>query len=213
MRRPTVVCHGDDSISVTRTYAPIRRELSGSFNPTEVVAIGDRMAIDPRNYDVAELRAAGSGEPLPRHERVGDDADDRRGSADATTETDATPDEAARPAAAVAFETSIARDLAALDGDEVERPYLPILPASLVAEALIFEWLEFLCLQAGRESVSDALAFYERVGWLGSDATAALERYLSGIDDSRAGARSGLDPDDHRVSLHYVARLASLSQG
>jgi len=170
------------------------------------------MAIDPRNYDVAELRAAGSGEPLPLHERVGDDEDEHRAPADATGEADPTAGETARPAAAVAFETSIARDLAALD-ENVERPYLTALPASLVAEALLFEWLEFLVLQAGRESVADTLVFYERVGWLGSDATEALEPYLSGIDDPRANAANGLGPDDHRVSLHYIARLASLSQG
>jgi archaellum component FlaD/FlaE len=81
-----------------------------------------------------------------------------------------------------------------------------------VAEALIFEWLEYLFLQAGRESVADALAFYEQVGWLGSDAAEALERYLSGIDDPRANEANGLDPDDHRVSLHYVARLGALSR-
>ncbi|MFC7172764.1 FlaD/FlaE family flagellar protein [Haloplanus litoreus] len=79
------------------------------------------------------------------------------------------------------------------------------------AEALIFEWLEFLVLQAGRESVADALAFYESVGWLGNDAAAALEAYLTGIDDARANADNDLDADDHRVSLHYVARLASIA--
>jgi len=168
------------------------------------------MAIDPRNYDVAELRAAGSGEPLPSR-RVTDAADEVDGSTtDATAAAEPDPD---RPAAAVAFETSIARDLAALDhGTDAERPYLPALPASLPAEALIFEWLEFLTLQAGHESVCDALDFYRRVGWIGSDAADALELYLSGIGDPRADEATGLDPDDHRVSLHYVARLASLSR-
>ncbi|MEF8856767.1 MAG: FlaD/FlaE family flagellar protein [Haloplanus sp.] len=165
------------------------------------------MAIDPRNYDVSELRAAGSGEPLPF--RNGEEATVTEGGAESDS-----PDETARPAAAVAFETSIARDLAALDSgaDDPERPYLPALPASLVAEALLFEWLEYLFLQAGRESVADALSFYEQVGWLGADAAEALERYLSGIDDPRANEGNDLDPDDHRVSLHYVARLAALSR-
>lgn len=163
------------------------------------------MAIDPRNYDVAELRAAGSDEPLPTR-RVTDEAD---GSA---ADAESAADEADRPAAAVAFEMSIARDLAELDRGERQRPYLPALPASLTAEALIFEWLEFLFLQAGRESVADALAFYERVGWLGSDAAASLDAYLSGIDDPRANEANDLAADDHRVSLHYVARLVALSR-
>lgn len=163
------------------------------------------MAIDPRNYDLDELRAAGSGEPLPSRaaESMADEASE---------ETDGDVD--ATPAAATAFRGSIGRDLAAMQqgADTIERPYLPALPASLVAEALIFEWLEFLVLQAGRESVADAFDFYERVGWLGSDAAEALDRYLSGIDDQRANEANELDPDDHRVSLHYVARLASLSR-
>jgi len=66
-------------------------------------------------------------------------------------------------------------------------------------------------LQAGRESVNDAVDFYESVGWLGADAAEALDAYLTGIDDARANADNDLDADDHRVSLHYVARLASLA--
>lgn len=181
------------------------------------------MAIDPRNYDVAELRAAGSGEPLPlREERDGEDGageSESGGTAAATSAGEsesesAAPETPSRPAAAVAFETSIARDLAALDQgtENLERPYLPALPPSLVAEALIFEWLEFLVLQAGRESVADALEFYERVGWLGSGAADSLDAYLSGVSDPRANEANDLDPDDHRVSLHYIARLASLSR-
>lgn len=170
------------------------------------------MAIDPRNYDVSELRSAGDGEPLPFRNGEGA-ATEAEAEAEAETEPES-PDDPTRPAAAVAFETSIARDLAALDQgvDDLERPYLPALPASLVAEALIFEWLEYLSLQAGRESVADALSFYEQVGWLGADAAEALDRYLSGIDDPRANEGNDLDPDDHRVSLHYVARLAALSR-
>jgi archaellum component FlaD/FlaE len=173
------------------------------------------MAIDPRNYDVSELRAAGSREPPPFSDGAVDGEAATAAGAEPDSESECgSSDEAARPAAAVAFETSVARDLAALDqgDDDLERPYLPALPASLVAEALIFEWLEYLSLQAGRESVADALSVYEQVGWLGTDAAEALERYLSGIDDPRADGNDGPDPDDHRVSLHYVARLAALSR-
>jgi archaellum component FlaD/FlaE len=171
------------------------------------------MAIDPRNYDLDELRAASVGQPSlgGRDEWPGawvDAADDD----EAAETSDDDGDDPDRPAAAVAFETAIARDLAALDRGAVERPYLSTLPASLSAEALIFEWLEFLVMQAGRESVADAFDFYERVGWLGRDAAEMLERYLSGIDHPRANAANDLDADDHRVSLHYVARLVSLSQ-
>lgn len=172
------------------------------------------MAIDPRNYDLDELRAASVGQPSfgGRDAFPGDDVEADAATSESTADGD--DDGTARPAASVAFERSIARDLAAMQGEatDLERPYLPALPASLTAEALIFEWLEFLVLQGGRESVTDALDFYERVGWLGSGAAETLERYLSGIDDPRAEGTTDLDADDHRVSLHYVARLASFSQ-
>ena len=169
------------------------------------------MAIDPRNYDLDELRAASVGQPS-----LGGRDDWPEAWVDATADDDEAEttddDDTDRPAAAVAFETAITRDLAALDGADVERPYLPTLPASLPAEALLFEWLEFLVLQGGRESAADALEFYERVGWLGSDAAGMLDRYLAGVGDPRADAATDLGADDHRVSLHYIARLASCSQ-
>jgi len=169
------------------------------------------VAIDPRNYDLDELRSASVGQPS-----LGGRDDWPEAWVDAAAEDDgaetAEDDDSDRPAAAIAFETAIARDLAMLDEEGVERPYLPALPASLSAEALIFEWLEFLVLQGGRGSAADALEFYERVGWLGSDAGEMLGRYLAGIGDTRADAAKGLGTDDHRVSLHYIARLASCSQ-
>ncbi|WP_251329176.1 FlaD/FlaE family flagellar protein [Haloplanus pelagicus] len=164
------------------------------------------MAIDPRNYDLDELRTASDASPLGDAGWPDDDAAEER-------DDEPTADESDRPAADAAFEESVTRDLVAMDHRDgpMERPYLPALPASLTAEALIFEWLEFLVLQAGRESVADALAFYESVGWLGADAAEALGAYLAGIDDARANDANRLDADDHRVSLHYVARLASLA--
>lgn len=177
------------------------------------------MAIDPRNYDLDELRAASVGQPSfgERDEWAEAGASSGATKAKAGANENATEEqkdlaEADRPAAAVAFETAVARDLATMDGSDVERPYLSTLPASLTAEVLIFEWLDFLVMQADRESVADAFDFYERVGWLGGDAAAMLDEYLSGLGDSRAEMAGGLDADDHRVSLHYVARLASISQ-
>lgn len=169
------------------------------------------MAIDPRNYDLDELRSASVGHPPigGRDAGSGPGVDADEVTTGSSEDDGADPD---RPPAAVAFETAVARDLAALDGDDVERPYLPALPASLPAEALLFEWLEFLVLQGGRESAADAFEFYERIGWLGSEAAESLDAYLSGVTVARATEGTDLTPDDHRVSLHYVARLASFSQ-
>jgi hypothetical protein len=187
------------------------------------------MAIDPRNYDLDELRAASG---TPRTADPGTEAGVAGDARNADTDTDTddrwpgdwhdglrgrrpTAPDAGRPTADAAFEASVARDLAALDrdADDLTRPYLPALPAALPAEMLIFDWLEFLLLRAGRESVADAIAFYESVGWVGADAADTLDAYLSGLDEPRSGARNGLDAADHRVSLHYVARLASLTRG
>jgi archaellum component FlaD/FlaE len=168
------------------------------------------MAIDPQNYDLDELRAASGASPVGDVGRPNDDPGERRSDDPAADDGDGETDD--RPAAAAAFAESVSRDLAAMDNQGApDRPYLPALPASLAAEALIFEWLEFLVLQAGRESVADALTFYESVGWLGADAAEALDAYLSGIDDPRANDDNELDADDHRVSLHYVARIATLA--
>jgi flagellar protein FlaE len=171
------------------------------------------MAIDPRNYDLDELRAASGASPVGDVGWPGEDENEDDAARDADEAATSDAEAADRPAADAAFESSVTRDLVAMDDQDepLGRPYLPALPASLTAEALIFEWLEFLVLQAGRESVSDALTYYESVGWLGSDAAEALDAYLSGIDDTRANADNDLDADDHRVSLHYVARLASLA--
>jgi flagellar protein FlaE len=157
------------------------------------------MAIDPRNYDVDELRSATGRESLLSSEfgerTEAEDADRRH------------------PAAA-AFEQAVTRDVVELDREagERERPYLTALPPSLVAEALVFEWLEYLVLQAGRESVPDALWYYAAIGWVSEDVAADLETYLSGIDAAGATPENDLDADDHRISLDYVARLATLTR-
>jgi archaellum component FlaD/FlaE len=87
---------------------------------------------------------------------------------------------------------------------------LSALPGSFVAEALLFEWLEFLVLRAGHDSATAALTYYERIGWLGAEAAAALDTYLSGLNEAGVDGDGELDADDHRMSLHYVARLAAL---
>ena len=172
------------------------------------------MAIDPRNYDLDELRAA-SGAPRVTGEAESADAgvaDDDPWPGDWHDGLRDEPASPSRPAADAAFEASVTRDLLSLDHDDLDRPYLPALPAAITAEALIFEWLEFLLMHSGRESVTDAIEFYESVGWIGADAADALDAYLSGLDEPRANDANDLDPDDHRVSLHYVARLATLAQ-
>ncbi|WP_248895272.1 FlaD/FlaE family flagellar protein [Haloplanus halobius] len=177
------------------------------------------MAIDPRNYDVDELRAVSGSEspgravPWPGGFEAAIEPADWPGEFEPAV--DAFEAESARPAATVAFEAAVRRALANLDqaAGTVERPYLPTLPASPAAERLVFEWLEFLCLQAGRESVDDAVALYERVDWIGEDAAAELDASLAELEVSRANEDNELDTADHQVSLRYIARLAALIIG
>lgn len=184
------------------------------------------MSLDPRRYDLDELRAASDApdadgtdggartiESTPgwdaTHATTGTDRDS--GVVSTTPDTGERADGRNRPAAA-AFETAVVRDLAvrdATDGAD-ERPYLSALPGSFVAEALLFEWLEFLVLRAGHDSATAALTYYERIGWLGAEAAAALDTYLSGLNEAGVDGDGELDADDHRMSLHYVARLAAL---
>jgi hypothetical protein len=194
------------------------------------------MSLDPRRYDLDELRAASGMETggtdderpagLPGG-RIATLAAATGAGSGPEPELDPEPDPATiapdpsastpaagidRPAAAVAFESAVARDLATRDAANPvdERPYLPDLPESFTAEALLFEWLDFLVRRAGREAAAEALSFYERIGWLGADAAARLETYLSGLNEPEDGEDGDFGVDDHRVSLHYVARLAAL---
>lgn len=191
-----------------------------------------RMSLDPRRYDLDELRAAsgmetgGTDDERPTElpgGRIATLAAETGPEPEPEPDPDAgpaAPDRPAstppagtdRPAAAVAFESAVARDLAIRDAANPveERPYLPDLPESFTAEALLFEWLDFLVRQAGREAAAGTLSFYERIGWLGADAAANIETYLSGLNEPGVDEDGDLDVDDHRVSLHYVARLAAL---
>ncbi|MFC7172765.1 hypothetical protein ACFQL0_04160 [Haloplanus litoreus] len=69
------------------------------------------MAIDPRNYDLDELRAASGASPAGGAEWPSE-GDAERG-ADESAQSDA--EAADRPAAAAAFESSVTRDLVAMD--------------------------------------------------------------------------------------------------
>ena len=121
-----------------------------------------------------------------------------------------TRDETRRPAVpgrAAAAEELL---LAAADG-RARRPYLPALPSGFAAEIQATEWCSFLLERAGFAGAYRSLAHYHETGWLGESAREALETRLTGLADGtdpRPDA-DGLTDDDHRVSLVYVARLAT----
>lgn len=150
--------------------------------------------LDPTAYDVDELRRAARGlgtRPERRAETEG-----------------MSPSVPARAAAAEELL------LAAAEG-RARRPYLPALPAGFAAETTAEEFCSFLLERAGFARAYRTLAHYDETGWLGRSAREALETRLSGLADGTdprpAGGR--LTPEDHRVSLVYVAQLATVGGG
>jgi flagellar protein FlaE len=158
------------------------------------------MSINPRDYDLNELRK------LARQR-----GDATNGDEDADIGLSAAPREESI-AAGTSFRSGLYRELLPLEAgaDDLSKPYLATLPEHYAGEHLIFEWLEFLLLNAGYQGATEALTYYESVGWLTEDATKDLEDYLLGIDDHGATEDNDLDIDDHMLSLVYVAKLAAM---
>lgn len=162
------------------------------------------MSLNPRDYDLDELRKMarkrggntnGGGEA--------EEPDIGLGSMGPSEEEVGTGS---------SFREGLYRELLPLEAgsDETTKPYLSALPENYAGENLIFEWLEFLLLHAGYQGATEALDYYESIGWLTEDAEATLNEYLLGIDDQGANDGNTLDVDDHMLSLVYIAKLSAM---
>jgi flagellar protein FlaE len=162
------------------------------------------MSINPRDYDLDELRKMarkrggqtnGGGEA--------EEPDIGLGSV-GPTESEVT--------AGGSFREGLYRELLPLEAGsgETTKPYLTELPETYAGENLVFEWLEFLLLHAGYQGATEALDYYESIGWVTDDAEAALNEYLLGLDGEGANDGNSLDVDDHLLSLVYIAKLSSM---
>lgn len=146
------------------------------------------MGLNPRDYDVHELREAAGADPGPR---------------DLSAVTDVDPAAFDSPAAELAF--------AELAGDgPSSRPYLSRVPEGHLAELLVFQWLEYLVARAGVHGTLNTLSYYRDLEWIDEAAEARLRAYLSALEDPR-GEPPGLATEDHRVSLRFLKRLGSLA--
>jgi flagellar protein FlaE len=157
------------------------------------------MSINPRDYDLDELRK------MARKRGGQTNGGDAGPDIDLGTvgEEDVT--------AGSSFRAGFYRELLPLEaGTETAKPYLRALPEHYAGEHLVFEWLEFLLLHAGYQGATEALSYYESVGWLTEAAESDLQDYLLGMDDAGAAEATDLDIDDHMLSLVYVAKLASM---
>lgn len=152
------------------------------------------MTINPRNYDIDELRRmAGNG---------GDEF-----------QFGVQPQSGPRGAEAI-LRSNQQRELALLDQVAPDatksKPYLTEPPSTYAAEVLVFEWLEYLVAKVGFQRTAAALSYYASIGWITDESEVALREYLRGVGGGDDGGNTRLDMDDHLLSLIYVARLSAM---
>ena len=171
------------------------------------------MTIDPRDYDLGELRDMA---------RRGDHDDVEPGDFDGPSDRDRPSDPFGmgrrspngRGAAEEARRGDRHRTLLMLqsaNGTDVTKPYLTGVPASHAAEVTVFEWLEFLVNRAGFRGAMEALRYYRNIDWISEDAMYDVEEYLFGFSDAESDRYGELTADDHRESLIYLADLNALT--
>jgi len=160
------------------------------------------MSINPRDYDLDELRKMAR--KRGGQTNGGDLEEPEIGLGTVDREEDV--------AAGGSFRAGLYRELMPLEaGSEGDtKPYLATLPEHYAGEHLLFEWLEFLLLHAGYKGATEALDYYESIGWITETVESDLGDYLLGIDDQAANDGNELDVDDHLLSLVYIAKLASM---
>lgn len=150
------------------------------------------MTVNPREYDAAELRELAGAEPV----------DDGAGAATPAMK----PDESIRDEQ---FRQLLALQSERQRLDQLTRPFLSRLPESELGDGVCNEWLDFLVHVGGHDRTEQAVRYYRQLQWI----TPAVENELLGSVEKfpePAHDRS-LSAGDHRLSLLYVATLASLT--
>jgi len=150
------------------------------------------MTLNPREYDTDELRALAGIEPVAE-------------GSSRLQRPKATPEES--------FRTEQFRQLIALQSDRADlnrrsRPFIAALPGTDLGRRVQYEWLEFLVLVGGRTRTKRAIRYYRTLQWI----TPAVEHQLITAADelSEPTFKRPFTAGDHRLSLLYVATLASL---
>lgn len=182
------------------------------------------MTIDPRDYDLGELRDAADRSQGGSRENGGgrnDRAETQRDSFD-RPDVEGTTDpfggnsrQRSRGAAEEARHSDRYRTLLLLQsatGEDATKPYLDQMPASHAAEVTVFEWLEFLVNRAGFRGAMEALRYYRSIDWVTETAMHDLEEYLFGFSDAESDRYGELTADDHRESLVFLAELNALAE-
>ena len=153
------------------------------------------MSLNPRRYDVQELRwLAGTQASTDEAARERSLRQPNRNRAE----------QAARSAA---FTELLGRQRGLRHTDGGERPYLQTVPGGPAAEREVVDWIGYLVDVGGHLRSRDALSYYAEVGWIDPDVAAALKRRLPGFDAPRHDRP--FTPADHRISLVSIVRISS----
>jgi len=170
------------------------------------------MTINPRDYDLRELRRMANPEEDALPASRGSAAS-RAGASPANQRAEQTPEQVDR--------FNQRRELLMLEAESLragtgtEKPYLERMPTTYAAEVVVFEWLDLLIDKAGFKATGDALSYYERIGWVTEGVKERLRTYMRGFsevssyDPDSTGPRE-LAMNDHVTSLVYIARLAAM---
>jgi flagellar protein FlaE len=158
------------------------------------------MSVDPRDYDLNELRKMAR----KRGGQAGDIRDTDVGLGSVGTSEEAPP-------TGGSLRQGLYRELMPLGaGGDATKPYLEGLPRAYAGEHLVVEWLEFLLEHAGYQRATEAIDYYESIDWITEDVRASLGDYLLGLDDTGTSDGTDLDVDDHLLSLVYIAKLSAM---
>jgi len=150
------------------------------------------MTVNPREYDAAELRELAGAESV----------DDSTGG---PTQQKPKPDESIRDRQ---FRNLLALQSERQRLDQLSRPFLSAIPESDVGTSVCEEWLDFLVHVGGRERAKRAFSYYRQLKWITPHAEADLRTRVEGFAEPTHDR--SLTAGDHRLSLLYVATLASL---
>jgi len=150
------------------------------------------MTVNPREYDAAELRELAGAAPVDAEPQA--------------TRSGRKPDESIRDEQ---FRQLLALQSERQQLDQLSRPFLTSLPESTLGTGLRDEWVDFLVTVGGHDRSQRAVRYYRQLKWItpavGTELAELVEQFDEPTHDRSFTA------GDHRLSLLYVATLASLT--
>jgi len=150
------------------------------------------MTVNPREYDADELRELAGVEPV----------DESSGS----TTQPRKPEESVRDEQ---FRQLLALQSERQQLDQLTRPFLTTLPESDLGTGLAEEWLDFLVTVSGQDRTEGALHYYRQLRWITPSVEAELHTSVHRFPEPPHDR--SLTAGDHRLSLLYIATLASVT--